>query len=241
MHHAGRELANGREFLRVRQPRFGFLPRRHVLADGNDVRDVAPAEPQRNLGDPVRARGMAVRAVPRRLGLVLMQLTRCEHRVVFPPQRLRALAVEHLEDRAAEGFAARDALETGLARVVPCLDPILAIDDVESHGERIDDLFNEVALRFDFAGARAQLTLQLAKRLAHGIHDGRRRVVRRAGDALERGGQRRERAPRVRRRPTVAPHFSFGSPARLPHPRRSHPSAHSPSDTWPSGLLSSYC
>jgi hypothetical protein len=93
--------------------------------------------------------------------------------------------VQDLEDGAANGLAARNALEAGLAAVIPGLNPIVAVDDVEAERQGIDDLLDEVTLLAEFGGPGVDLGLERTKGLAgHGEHTRRGRAGE-LGDVVE--------------------------------------------------------
>jgi len=89
----------------------------------------------------------------------LTEFARRENVVEFSTQRFCGLVVQDLEDRPPECLAPRDALQAGLARVVPGLDAVFPIDDVEADGKRIDHLFNEVTLLDDLPGSCLEFVL----------------------------------------------------------------------------------
>ena len=68
--------------------------------------------------------------------------------------------MQNLEDRATDRLIARHALHAGLALPVPSLDAILAIDDVESDRQRVDDLGGEAALLLDLHRALDDFALE---------------------------------------------------------------------------------
>ena len=89
--------------------------------------------------------------------------------------------MQNLEDGAADRLAARDSLQTSLSFVIPCLDPILLVDDVESDGKRIDNLLDEVPLLFDLLRPGGEPGLQGRQLGSHRSDDlgraGRREVA----------------------------------------------------------------
>ena len=104
-------------------------PSRHVLADRDDVRDVVVVGAHRNLGDAVVAR------LTGRLGvhLHLLDLAGREDAIELELEQLAWLAVEHLEDFAAQRILARHALRAGLTLAIPGADPVATIDHVQPH------------------------------------------------------------------------------------------------------------
>ena len=96
---------------------------------------------------------------------------------------LGRLAMQDLEDRPADRFFARHALQPGLALAIPRLNAVLAVDHVEADRQRIDDLLGEAALLVDLARARRHLGLEAVRVL--GVAQRRREQV---------GDRRRERA-----------------------------------------------
>jgi hypothetical protein len=48
-------------------------------------------------------------------------------------QELGRLAMEDVEDRPTDRLVARNTLHAGLSLPVPCMNPVIAIDDVEAH------------------------------------------------------------------------------------------------------------
>ena len=166
VHHAGRELAHRGELLRLGETLLGLAPLGDVLADGDDVRDGAAVLMHRNLGDPVVTR-LAARL---RFHLDLLQLARVEDPVELALQEVARLTVEHVEDLAAHGVLARHALRAGLALPVPGPDPVGAIDHVQTHGKRVDDLRGEAALRLHLVGAQRHLGREVLRQLRRADH-----------------------------------------------------------------------
>jgi hypothetical protein len=181
VHDAGRERAERRELLGLRDAVLGLAPVGDVLADCDDVRHVAGVEPHRNLRDAVRA-NLAAAA---RLHVELLEPAAVEDVLELPPQDVRGLAVQDVEDRATERVAARHAERPRLALVVPRLDSELAIDDVEAHRERVDHLGHEPTLFLDLRGAFRDLVLQPL------------RVLRVTDEGREHVGDGREEKPLV--------------------------------------------
>ncbi len=158
MHHARGELADGREFLRLREPLLRLFPVGHVLANGDDVRDGRVAKPHRNLRDAIRAQ----LAGGERLHLVFLDAPGRADIVELAPQHLRRLPVEDLKDRPADRFLTRDALHAGFTLAIPRLNAVLPIDDIETERQRVDDLLGEDALAVDLDRAGLDFNLELA-------------------------------------------------------------------------------
>src|SRR5665213_2733416 len=86
-------------------------------------------------------------AAHRRLDVEAQDLARPKHRVELATQYFLRLSTQQLEDAAAERVVALHALHAGLARAIPRAHAILAIDDVQSERERVEDLLREMILR----------------------------------------------------------------------------------------------
>ncbi len=164
VHDAGRELADGGELLTLRQALLGLAPCRHVLADRDDVRNVLVVEPHRDLRNPVMPR-VAGRL---RVHFNLLDLTGFEDAVELLFQQVARLAVENLEDLAAQRVLARHPLRARFALAVPGPDPVIAIDHVQADRQRIDDAGHEVVLRFELAGPQGDFRRQVLRQLGRG-------------------------------------------------------------------------
>src|SRR5687767_1488571 len=127
VHDARGKLANGRKLLRLGNAILRRSPIGHVLADGDDVRDVHVIDAHRNLRD---AEGAEI-AGGTRLHLERRDLAGGEHVVELAPQQLGRLSMEDLEDRPSDRFFTGHALNSRLALAVPGVNPVFAIDDVE--------------------------------------------------------------------------------------------------------------
>src|SRR6185369_1579836 len=86
--------------------------------------------------------------------------SRWKYLIEFAAQHVRWLPLQDLEDRASERNVTRDALPACLALVVPRLNAVLAIDDVQADGQRIDDARDEAALLVQGARPLVDLDLQ---------------------------------------------------------------------------------
>ena len=174
-----------------------------------------------------------VRSSPRghRLHLEDLEAARREHFVELAAQHGRGLAMQDLEDRAADRLFARHTLHARLALAIPDGDAIVAIDDVESDGQRVDDALRDSALAIDLLRPLDDLGLQplrvrrLPKHRREDVGDRckeclllreRRRSGRAGADRVPRGIENsREQVGAVgcrrRRRGCGARHFVAGS------------------------------
>ena len=124
-----------------------------------------------------------------RLDRELLHLPGLEHALELAAQQLRRLAMQDLEDRAADRLFARHALHPGLALAIPRLNAILAVDHVEADRQRVDDLLGESPLLVDLARPRRDLRLEAMGVL--GVAERRREQVGDRGEKeLVLGGQR---------------------------------------------------
>jgi hypothetical protein len=73
--------------------------------------------------------------------------------------------VQDLEDRPADRVVARYALHAGLALSIPRLNAVLAVDDVQPDGKRVDDPFDEAPLLVVLLRPQGDLDLQLMRAL----------------------------------------------------------------------------
>ena len=168
MHHASRQLPDRGELLALREALQRLAPRRHVLADRDDVRDVLIVQPHRNLRDAI-VTGFAGGL---RIGLHLLDLARREHAIVLELQQFAWLAIEHVEDLATEGFLARDTLRARLALAIPGADAIGAVDHVQTNGQRVDDPCREVALELELACSQRDFRGEVLLQRGRGEHRG---------------------------------------------------------------------
>ena len=67
-----------------------------------------------------------------RLDRELLHLARLEHALELAAQHLGRLTMQDLEDRSADRFLARHALEPDLALPIPGLDAVRAVDHVDA-------------------------------------------------------------------------------------------------------------
>src|SRR5262249_471626 len=133
-----------------------LAPLGDVFADGDDVRHLVALHLHRNLRDAIHTRLAEGRGLDREL----LHLSRLEHALELAAQKLRGLPVKNLEDRSADRFFARHAVDARLALAVPRLDAIRAIDHVEADRKRIDDLLGEASLLVDLPRSRGNLRLE---------------------------------------------------------------------------------
>ena len=200
VHDTGGERADGGELLRLVETLLRLAPIGDVLTHGDHVRDRPVVEPHGNLGD---AKGAQLAG---RSGLHLedLQPTRGEHLIELATQHLGRLAMQDLEDRAAEGLLARHTLHARLALAIPHGDAVLAVDDVQADRQRVDDAFGDAALAIDLARAVDDLgleALRVCSLAQHGCedvgHGGEKRVL----VGIERRRRRQhESAERITRR-----------------------------------------
>ncbi len=144
VHDAGRQAPDGRELLRTRHRAVGLDARRDVFADGDDVRDLAVVAAHRDFADEPVVRRAVVGA---RLLLDALDSSGGEGALELLLHRLARLPGQDLEDVAADGAAARDALPALLAVAVPRDDAVAAVNGVERDGQGVDDRLGEAALR----------------------------------------------------------------------------------------------
>jgi hypothetical protein len=83
--------------------------------------------------------------------LALLDLAGAEDAVELLLELLGGLAREHLEDRPPHDLVAAQALGAGLALAVPDLDTVVAVHDVESERQAVDDEAGEAPVLFDLA------------------------------------------------------------------------------------------
>ena len=149
VHNAGGERTDRGEFLRLSKALLRLAPFGDVLTDGNDMRHVGVVEVHWDLRDAIRPQ----LARCTRLDLELLNPPGREHVLKLAAEHLGGLSMQDLEDRATNRFLARHALEARLALAVPGLNAIRAVDHIQAHRQRVDDLFGESALLVDFARA----------------------------------------------------------------------------------------
>ena len=191
VHDAGGERADRRELLGLREAVLRLAPLGDVLADGDDVRHRAVVEAHGDLRDAIGAQLAATRVdsiwkICRRPVANTSSNSRAQH--------LRRLAVQDLEDRAADRLLARHALHARLALAVPDRDAVLAVDHVQADRQRVDDALGDAALAVDLARALDDLALQalrvrgLPQHGGEDVGDGRRGSACCPGES--RGGAR---------------------------------------------------
>src|SRR5206468_574212 len=164
VHDTRRELPHGGELLRFREALLRLAPLGDVFTDGDDVRNVVPVLPHRDLGDAVVTR-FAARL---RLHFHLLELAGVEHAIELALQEIAWLAVEHVEDLATHGVLARHALGPGLALAVPRADAIAPVDHVQPDRERVDDLGGKAPLRLHLVRAQRDLGGEVLRQLRGG-------------------------------------------------------------------------
>ena len=197
VHHARGERADRRELLGLRKARLGLSPLGDVFADRDDVRDLATLDVHRDLGDAIGAR-FAERL---RLDRELLHLSRLEHVLELAAQQLGGLAMQDLENRPADRFLARHALQSRSRACDSTPECGTRGRSRTGRRQRIDDLLGEAALLVDLARARRDLRLEAmrvlgaAERGREQIGDGGRETPRPRRTACGRAA--RTRAPSV--------------------------------------------
>ncbi len=161
MHDARGELPDGRELLALQDLAVDPVPLRHVLADGDDVGDLVPVEPHRNLAQPEEP---CFPAEPYLL-LRLLDLAGLEHAIEFGPELLGRLPREHVEHRPAHDIVAAQPLGARLPFAVPALDPVVAIHHIEAERQAVYDQAGEPPVLLDLARLRGDLAGEIGREL----------------------------------------------------------------------------
>src|SRR5205823_3851148 len=176
VHDARGERADRGELFRLSKALLRLAPLGHVFTDRNHVRHVGVVQVHWNLRDAVGPY-FAGRAG---FDLELLHSSSREDVLELTAQHLSGLAMQDLEDRAADRLLARDTLHTRLAFAIPRLNTVVAIDDVQTNGKRIDDLRREAALLLDLHRALDDFALEASRVLC-----GTERCGKHVGDDIE--------------------------------------------------------
>ncbi len=135
MHDARRQLADRGELVALRDLGLHALPLGHVLADRDHVGDLVALEPHRNLAEPVVSRF----AAGDDFDFPLLDLPGREDAVEIGTKLRRGLPRQHLEHRTPHDVVAPKPLCPCLALAIPGLNAIVAVHDVESERQAVDD------------------------------------------------------------------------------------------------------
>ena len=148
MHDPRRELADGRQFLRLRNLLLNAAPFSNVFAYRYYVGDLVFVEPHRDLADAV----VPELAERRAFDLHLLHLAGRKDAVEFFLEKIPRLATHYLKDFTAENVVPGNTSDSYFALAVPRLDTVVPVDHIEAHRKRIDDLRGEKTLEFGFSG-----------------------------------------------------------------------------------------